>query len=156
MPTKHEITAAIREGIEHVEQTFGGLTDEQLDAQVHQGDGGWTGRQVLAHLAGRSGTHQMIFQMAGAPPPDPAASGGFDVNHWNQQIVDERASASKEELLSEFRETHEQLIARVETLPEESLDQPVTTPRGTSSLGEVLVNSGGKHSVTHAEEIKGS
>ena len=156
MPTKPEIIAAIQRGIDRVEQTFGGLTDEQLDTRVHEGDGGWTGRQILAHLAGRAGTHQMVFQMAEAPPSETPPAGGFDVNHWNQQIVDERAGASRDDLLTEFRDTHEQLIKRVETLPEEALDKPVTTPRGASTLGEVLMNSGGKHSLTHADEVNGS
>lgn len=154
MPTKQEIIAAIQEGIERVEQTFGKLSDEQLDAQVHEGDGGWTGRQILAHLAGRSGTHQMIFQMAEAPPPQSSELGGFDVNHWNQKIVDERAGSSKDDLLAEFRETHEQLLQRVEALPDDGLQQPVTMTRGVMPLGDVLLNSGGKHSVAHAEEVE--
>jgi hypothetical protein len=155
MPTKQEIIAAIQQGIEQVEQTFGDLSDEDLDARIHEGDGGWTGHQILAHLAGRSGTHQMIFQMAEAPPAQPPESGSFDVNHWNQKIVDQRAGATKEQLLTEFRETHEQLVNRVEALPEEALNEQITTPRGVSSLGEVLMNSGGKHSIAHAEEMKG-
>ena len=51
MATKQEITAAIREGIEHVERTFGALTDDQLRVKVHEADGGWTAKEILAHLA---------------------------------------------------------------------------------------------------------
>lgn len=153
MTTKSEITTAIRAGIDRVEQTFGNMSDEQLNKQVHEGDGGWTAKQVLAHLAGRVDTHNMMFLMAGGPPPE-APAGGFDVNHWNQQIVDARADKSKDELLTEFRDVHERLIQRVDALPEDDLGKTVTTPRGTSTLGEVLMGSGGNHSVTHSEEVK--
>lgn len=155
MATKPEITTAIRAGIDRVEQTFGDMSDEQLNKQIHEDDGGWTAKQVLAHLAGRADTHQMMFQMAGGPPPEPPA-GGFDVNHWNQQIVDARSDKSRDELLTEFRDAHERLIERVEALPEEDLGKSVTTPRGTSTLGDVLMGSGGNHSVAHSEEVKQS
>src|SRR5690242_14594360 len=77
--TKEEIIAAIRQGIERVERTFGGLTDEQLQTQVHTEESGWTARDILTHLAGRARGYEMMTGMAGATPPPPRP-GGFDVN----------------------------------------------------------------------------
>jgi hypothetical protein len=151
MPTKPEIIQAINAGIERVDQTFGNLSDEQLATKVHDGENGWTAKQVLAHLAGRAETHDMMSKMAqGAPPPD----GPFDVNTWNQRIVDDRADASRDDLLTEFRAAHERLAARVEGMPDAMLEMEITTPRGTSTMGEVLMGSGGMHSISHAEEVE--
>jgi hypothetical protein len=151
MASKQEIIDAINAGIERVDQTFGNLSNEQLATKVHEGDDGWTAKQVLAHLAGRAETHDMMSKMAqGGSPPD----GPFDVNAWNQRIVDDRADASRDELLSEFRAGHQRLAARVEGMPEAMLEMEITMPRGTSKMGDVLMGSGGQHSINHAEEVE--
>lgn len=153
MASKQEIIAAIREGIERTEATFGALTDEQLGVTVHEGDGGWTARQVLAHLAGRAQGHQMLLSMATGAAP--AGFGGLDVNHWNQQIVDERASRSRDELLQEFRQTHEALIENVRELPDGAFETLIPSPRGGEvALGDMLAGSGGRHSVNHTVEVE--
>jgi hypothetical protein len=153
MPSKQEIIAAIQEGIERVEATFGGLTDEQLGVRVHEGDGGWTAGQVLAHLAGRAKGHQMLLSVA--PEAVPAGFGGLDVNAWNQQIVDERAGRSRDELLQEFRQTHEALIENVRELPDGAFETMIPSPRGGEvALGEMLAGSGGRHNVNHTVEVE--
>ena len=53
MVAKEQITTAIQQGIADVEATFGGLSDAQLTTQVYTEPGGWTARDILAHLAGR-------------------------------------------------------------------------------------------------------
>lgn len=150
MPDKREIIDAINAGIERVEQTFGNLSDEQLATKVHDGENGWTAHQVLAHLAGRAETHDMMSKMAQGAPP---SAGPFDANEWNQRIVDARSNASRDELLAEFREAHQRLAQRVEGMPDALLEREITMPRGTSKMGDVLLGSGGRHSIAHAEEV---
>ncbi|HYI14922.1 MAG TPA: maleylpyruvate isomerase N-terminal domain-containing protein [Thermomicrobiales bacterium] len=153
MPDKQEIIAAIQEGIERVDSTFSTLTDEQLATTVHEGDGGWTARQVLAHLAGRAKGHQMLLSMATGASPGGFA--GFDVNAWNQQIVDERAGRSRDELLQEFRQTHEALIENVRELPDGAFETLIPSPRGGEvALGDMLAGSGGQHNVNHTIEVE--
>ncbi|MGH9176002.1 MAG: maleylpyruvate isomerase N-terminal domain-containing protein [Vicinamibacterales bacterium] len=153
MATNQEIIAAIQAGIARVEATFGELSGRQLDTLVHASDGGWTARQVLAHLAGRAAGHQLLLSMAVAQaPPD---LGGLNVNDWNQQRVDERAGRSRDELLQEFRQVHEALIVNVRELPDEQLQMLIPSPRGGEvALGEMLAGSGGRHSVNHAAEVE--
>lgn len=153
MATKQEIIAAIREGIERVEATFGSLTDEQLATPVHEGDGGWTARQVLAHMAGRAEGHHMMLSMATGAAP--TGFGGLDVNQWNQQRVDERADRSRDELLHEFLQVHEALIENVSELPDGALETMIPSPRGGEvALGEMLAGSGGRHNVNHTTEVE--
>jgi uncharacterized protein (TIGR03083 family) len=153
MATKQEIIAAIREGIERVEATFGSLTDQQLATTVHDGDGGWTARQILAHMAGRAEGHQMLLSMATGAAP--GGFGGFDVNQWNQQRVDERADRSRDALLQEFRQVHEALIQNVTELPDGAFETMIPSPRGGEiALGEMLAGSGGRHNVAHTAEVE--
>jgi hypothetical protein len=154
MANRAEIIEAIRAGIERVEATFGGLTDAQLDSRVHDGEHGWSARQVLAHLAGRARGHQLMLSMAIAP--DPPSLSGMNVDDWNQQLVDERAGRSRDELLQEFRQVHEALIENVRELPDGQLDRLIPTVRGERAVGDVLAGSGGRHSVNHAAEVEQS
>jgi hypothetical protein len=150
--TKQEIIAAIREGIAQVERTFGSLTDDQLQTRVHQSEGGWTAKEILAHLAGRARGYEMMSNLAaGNQPP---AGGGFDVNHWNQDRVSERIANSRDELIAEFRTTHENLLAFVETLDDATLARDVPFGPQPVPLSEILLRSGGLHSVNHSREVE--
>ncbi len=150
MATRQEITAAIREGIGQVEKTFGPLTDDQLAVKVHESEGGWTAREILAHLAGRGLGYERMSNLAAGNPP----SGPLDVNHWNQERVDERIANSRDELLAEFRTVHENLIAYVEGLDDATLDREISFGPQTIQVSEVLRRSGGMHSVNHSLEVE--
>jgi hypothetical protein len=81
--------------------------------------------------------------------------GGFDVNAWNQQRVDERAERSRDELLQEFRQVHEALIENVRELPDGAFETMIPSPRGGEiALGEMLAGSGGRHNVNHTIEVE--
>ncbi len=149
MATRQEIGDAIRRGKAKVQETFGSLTEAQLQTQIHEGELGWTAKQVLAHLAGRSMGHDRTIKLAetGEVPA------GFDVNQWNQQRVDERISKSRDGLLAEFNSVHDALIQRVQGLSDRLLAK--TIPRGTGPmpLSDALRGSGGQHSINHSEEV---
>jgi hypothetical protein len=148
--TKQEITAAIREGIAQVEKTFGSLSDDQLAVKVHESAGGWTAKEILAHLAGRALGYERMSNLAAGNPP----AGPFDVNHWNQERVDERIANSRDDLLAEFRTVHENLIAYVDTLDDATLAREISFGPQTLQLGDVLARSGGQHSINHSREVE--
>lgn len=153
MTSKQEIIDAIEQGIQKVEQTYHGLSEDQLATKVHadQGEGGWSARELLAHLAGRSASYDMMFSMAeGQAPP---SGEEFNVDAWNKRFVDERVDKGKDELLAEFREVHERLIERVRDIPDEKLQQTIMGPRGETTFGDMLKGSGGMHSINHAREV---
>jgi hypothetical protein len=149
MATRQEIVDTIRSGKAKVQETFGSLSEEQLQTRIHEGEHGWTAKQVLAHLAGRGMGHDRTIKLAetGELPA------GFDVNQWNQQRVDERINKSRDELLAEFHRVHDALIQRVQGLSDELLAK--TIPRGTGPvlLSDALRGGGGQHSINHSEEV---
>jgi hypothetical protein len=152
LASKAEIIDAIQAGINKAESTFGQLTEDLLDTQVHEEPGGWTARQVLAHLAGRQEMYDLLIDMAmktnGMPP------GGFDVDTWNHRLVRQREGLDRDELLREFRQVHEDLIERTKTFREDQLKLPIILPNRETNLGDVLLGSGGMHSIQHASDVE--
>lgn len=149
MATKEEIVEAIEQGIAKVEATFGALDDERLRTAVHEGEGGWTAGEILAHLAGRGRGYAMMGGIAAGQgfPAD------FDPATWNRDRVAERAGKGRDELLAEFRAAHEALIAQVRGMDEDTLARSVQFGPQPITIGDMLRRSGGQHSVAHAEEV---
>lgn len=151
MATKQEITDTIRQGNQRVTRTFSALTEEQLNTRVHFDAIGWTAKQLLAHLAGRAPGYDRVIGMAergaGSPP-------GFDVNEYNQRIVDERANQSRDALIAEFLTAHEALIARVNGMSDAQLSTTMQWRQAMMPLGDVLRLSGGQHSINHTAEME--
>jgi uncharacterized damage-inducible protein DinB len=154
MASKEETIEAIRAAEGRVAASFGGLTQEQLATRVHDPeDTGWTAKQVLAHLAGRAQGYQRVLQQAhGVTPVQPPA--GFNVDEWNQQRVNERIEKGLPELLAEFRQVHDGLIAQVEAMSDELLNKQVVRPQGEMPLGEALILIGSRHSINHTETVE--
>ncbi len=151
MATKQEITETIRQGNQRVMQTFGGLTEEQMNTRVHFDDIGWTAKQLLAHLAGRAPGHARMIGMAESGAGLPA---DFDLNAYNQQIVDERKDKSRDALIAEFLTVHDALIERVNGMSDEQLAKTMQWRTGEIPLSDVLRGSGGQHSTNHAAEAE--
>ena len=151
MASREEIVGAIQQGIAAVDRVFGNLTDEQLATEVYEN--GWTAKGVLAHLAGRQSSYDMLINLAQGGALPEAPEGGFDVDHWNQTIVDQRTDKSRDELLAEFRSVHQTLEARISELDDQTLGATVTTPRGEALASDVLAGSGGMHSINHSADV---
>lgn len=149
MATRDEIIATIEQGIATVDRTFSALSDEQLRTTVHEGEGGWTAGEILAHLAGRARGYAMFGQLAAGG----GAPSGFDPATWNRDRVAERNGRSRDELLAEFRAVHEALIAEVRGLADADLARSVQFGPQPIAFGDLLRRSGGQHSINHAEEV---
>lgn len=149
MATRDEITRAIEEGREKVDGTFRGLSDEQLDTEVNEG--GWSAREILAHLASRAQVYDMAYRFAEAG--EEIAPENFDVDAGNQAAVDARRDRTPAELLDEFHLVHANLIERVRDTDDATLAKPVRILGREIPLGELLMNSGGRHSMAHAADV---
>ena len=152
MATKQDAVESIQLGIDRVQATFGSLSDEQLQVKVNQGEGGWTAMQILAHLASRGSNYERLIDMAETGASFPI--GNVDFNAMNQAAVDELSGKSRDELLAQFRAAHEGLMARVHGLPDDLLEQTMALPFGDMKVGDLLMSSGGLHSINHSIEVE--
>ena len=97
--TRDELIAEIHDAERVVSQTSGGLNPQQIETQVHTEEGGWTAKQLLAHLTSNDARIDMYL--------DPAASieslYGPEYWAWNQRWVDDRDRDELSDLLLEFQ-----------------------------------------------------
>jgi DinB superfamily len=151
MVSRAQVVEAIEQGTAQVRHTFRSLTDEQLQTTVHAAERGWTAKEVLAHLATRRVVNDRLLQMAGGDSP--LQSRPADWDRWNQALVDQHTSLSRDALLAEFQTVQDDLVAKVRALPEAMLARPIPLPQGEMQLGELLAMAGGAHALHHAEEV---
>jgi hypothetical protein len=135
------------------------VPEDGWETVIHNGEGGWNRRQMLAHIVTIDKRHAMRVRI-GAGIPD--ASGVKDqsklppINDWNQKQVDVRAGASIEELLTEMRTNREDLIALLKSLTREQRER-VHIDRANlpaTPFSEWMPHIH-EHAVAHMQEVTG-
>jgi len=112
------------------------LTDEEM--RRSPGEGLYSGREVLAHLAGANrGMTRLMQQMAAGQQPRLKAD--YNNDYYNLRQQEKRAALSVAQLLAELDETHRDLLAFIETLRPEDLDKRGDHPTvGNATVLQVL------------------
>lgn len=116
---------------EEILQTIEGLDEGALTWQP--GDGRWSIKETLAHLASAEGSHRQVAQTIAAGQtvdmPD------FDLNAWNAARVAERRQQSMDEILEEMAAERQRTLSALRDLEDEALDRQGLHP----VLGETTV-----------------
>ncbi len=85
-------------------------------------EGEYSGREVIAHLAGANrGMTRLMQQMAAGA--NPRLKPDYNNEYYNARQQEKRAGMRVPELLTELDETHRDLLAFMETLRPENLEQ---------------------------------
>jgi len=125
------------------------------DDVVHTGDGPWTRRQLLAHMAAND-LRQLIRIRLGAGVPEPgdeaAHEAELDVHAWNAERVAERAGRGADVLLAEMHRNRQSLISLLDSLTPQQLDQPMPFRGVPTPLAEMIPTLIG-HLDVHASEL---
>jgi hypothetical protein len=160
--SKAELLEALRAGERDVVERLGSLPAEEFEKGRYEG--GWNGRQILAHIASIEWTLPRLIEVAkgavsGEQPKDkPAASSGFRGGNvgYNDREVERRAGASVAELIEEFRTNRAAIIAAVEALDDALLEVPVRSAGGvTGPLSRVYQVLAVMHVGMHVNDIAG-
>lgn len=157
--TKAELIEALRAGGQEAVERLSALPEEKFGEGRYEN--GWSGRQILAHVASIEWTYPRLLDLArqaATPPPGAApanestagpaeakaaptrpARGGID--SYNERQVEKRADASVAELLEEFQRNREATIAAVESADEALFARPILSAGGISGLLADVINS---------------
>jgi uncharacterized damage-inducible protein DinB len=112
-------------------QTIEGLDEKALTWQP--GDGRWSIKETLAHLASAEGSHRQVAQAIAVGQtvdvPD------FDLDAWNAVQVAERRQRSIDEVLKEMATERQRTLDALQNLEDEALDRQGPHP----ALGETTV-----------------
>ena len=108
------LLAALAEAATRVEASVRAVPPGAWDEVIHSGDGPWSRRKLLAHMASND-LRQNVRVRIGASIAQPGAAAayeeGSEVDAWNAARVAERAGHTVEELLAEMRANRASLIA---------------------------------------------
>jgi len=174
IPSKAELLAALRDSGEDAQSKLGALPAEQFEDGRYEG--GWNGRQILAHVASIEWTYPRLFDIAKEGEPlannarapelrqdakpaadgDPTRTARGGILNYNERQVAKRAEATVAELLDELRRNRAATIAAVEAAGEEHLRTPITSAGGISgALGQVLYGVAVYHVRGYIDDIVG-
>ncbi len=162
IPTRAELVAALRQSGEDFVATIDATSAERLDEGRYEG--GWNGRQILAHVAAIEWTYARLLEiplqgdanaMGNGEPPTRAAEGGIDA--YNARQVAKREGVPVVELLAEFRKNRDATVAAVSAADDALLSAPIRSAGGvTGPLGQVIMNVAVGHVRAHARDIAGT
>lgn len=125
------------------------------DDVIQTGDGAWTRRQLLAHMAAND-LRQLVRIRIGAGIPDPgdaaAHAAELETHAWNQARVDERHDAEVDALLAEMRANRALLATLLRSLTPGQRDRPMPFRGQPTPLADMVSTLIG-HLDQHAEEL---
>ena len=149
---KHQLHDHLIHTREHLLEVIGQLQPADWDKVVQSSEGGWTVKQALLHLAtsesGQIGTGKAIVNGQPTVPDD------FDLNRYNNRQVEKNQNKQPAEILFGMAESRQKLLAFLEEVPDEALDQRGKHARGDVISLEQLFYRIGEHEADHVAEIK--
>jgi hypothetical protein len=149
------IVTALAGAVERAEAAARRVPAGAWDEVVHTGDGAWTRKQLLAHMA--SNVLRQLIRVrigAGIPEPDDEANHAeeLEVAEWNAKRVAERSARTVDELVAEMWANRQALIALLDRLTPEQRARPMPF-RGKPTPLEEMVPLLIGHLDQHAGEL---
>lgn len=132
---------------------------EGLDLSTGVYEGGWNGRQLLAHLASMEWTYPRLLELPAATEAEAARprDTSITVDDYNSRQVERRDDMSVDDLVDEFVRNRARTIAAVEAYPEENLVRRVRSAGGTvGPLADVLWFVAIEHVRGHLADLRGT
>jgi hypothetical protein len=116
------LIVTLTEALAQVQRAVRSIPADRWEDIVHTGDGPWTRRQLLAHMAAND-LRQLIRIRIGAgiaQPTDPADhEAELNVHDWNRSRVEERRQRTVDDLLTEMQQHRSELVALLRSLSPE-------------------------------------
>ena len=132
---------------------------DDWETKIHDAEGGWNRRQMLAHIATIDKRHATRMRISAGLPNDTGVASQSQlpaINDWNQQQVDERARRSIDDLLAEYRKNRSDLIAFVRSLtPEQRARITIERAGQPPAAFDDWMPHVHEHAVSHMQEVTG-
>jgi hypothetical protein len=157
VPSKAELVAALRASADQFIQQVSALPEARL--QEGHYEGGWNGREILAHVASIEWTYPRLLDIARGPAPDLTPrpeQEAATIDAYNARQVERRAGMTVAALLEEFRRNRQATIDAVEAADEALLSRPIRSAGGIDGpAGLVIERAAVGHVIGHLREITG-
>lgn len=157
--SKGDLLEALRTSRDEIVRLVRSLPAERLEDGRYEN--GWTGRQILAHIASIEWTYPRLIDIARTPPapveeapPTRSMKGGNDA--YNERQVAKRAHLTVGELLDEFEKNRAATIAAVEAADEVLFARRIRSAGGVvGPLATVFYMIAVAHALAHARDLAG-
>ena len=146
--------AALRDELVEAQQALLEVLDgvEADDWSRASPNEGWTVRDLLTHLTtSESGFVPTLRRMAAGEGGVPA---DFDPNRWNAGQLRRRGEIPPDQLRTELESAHADMLALLETLDDQALDQRGHLSSGAEGSTEDNFRLVAFHKRTHTEDIR--
>jgi uncharacterized protein (TIGR03083 family) len=150
----HDRKTAIRDDLVDAQQALirvlNGLAPEDW-SRVGPNEG-WTVRDLLTHLTtSETGFVPTIRRLAAGQGGVPA---DFDPNRWNAGQLRRRGDVAPDQLRAELEQSHQDMLALLESLDDTALDQRGFLSSGVEGSAEDNFRLVASHKRSHIEEIR--
>jgi hypothetical protein len=149
---KHLIHDHLIRAREATLELIGQMDSADWDHTVQTTEGGWTVKQMLLHIAmseiGQIKLAQAIAAGQSTVPDD------FDLNRYNRRQIEKNQGKQPPEILFSMADSHQKLLAFLETVSAEDLEKRGKHGRGDVISLEQLFYRIGEHEAEHMAEIK--
>jgi hypothetical protein len=149
---KHLIHDHLIRTREELLEVIGQMDTADWDRPVQSAEGGWTVKQALLHLA-TSESGQILTGKAIAAG-QPTVPDDFDLDRYNKRQVEKNQAKQPPEILFGMAESHQKLLAFLDTVSAEDLEKRGKHGRGDVISLEQLFYRIGDHEAAHTAEIK--
>ncbi len=152
MPETAELATKLKSEGEKFSAFFGGLTPEQWNTEVYTEGSTWTVRSILAHLMTAERAFVRLFE--DVREGGPGASEDFVIDRYNARQQEKTRDESPAQLLADYREARERMIAWVAALDDTELERTGRHPfLGMTTLRE-MIKMIYIHNQTHYRDIR--
>jgi hypothetical protein len=150
LPQLEPTSQRLSENLKLFDETLAPLSPAEIQRAPREGE--YSGRAVIAHLAGANrGMTRLMQQMVAGQQPRLKAD--YNNDYYNARQQEKRAGLSVEQLRAELDETHRDLLAFMESLRAEDLIKRGEHPTvGDSTVLQVLETLAA-HEQSHIEEF---
>jgi uncharacterized damage-inducible protein DinB len=149
---KHLIHDHLNHTREELLEVIGQMDTADWDRAAQSVEGGWTVKQALLHLA-TSESGQILTGKAIAAG-QPTVPDDFDLNRYNKRQVEKNQAKQPPEILFGMAESRQKLLAFLDEVSAEDLEQRGKHARGDVISLEQLFYRIGEHEAEHTAEIK--
>ena len=153
--TKTQVLAAIRDEHTQMEELLAGLAESELTAPLL--DAGWSVKDSLAHLvaweklmlgwveSSMRGVQPVVYTPEFVAPDDKAQEEAGP--RLNDHIFQENRERALDDVLADFRRTHEEVVKEIELLSEDDIFGPDRFPwrKGKPLLTTIAGNTYGHY-----------
>lgn len=149
MTTRDELLDGFRLIMREGERTTRDFGPDDWSYQVHDEGGGWTAKQVYAHLAATADIVPGLVGALSQAEEGRNTAANLDIDAINAQGIANREGLDGPELMASFQAAYEKLIEFVQGMPEEQLEQRRRFGVVEAPVAEIMDSALVLHGISH-------